>query len=101
MTESEAIAVATYSLAGIGGTDDVLYTAHGLGVTQVGQAPEPVWLVVVAADQTPRPGGPACATVEGCTPAFVIKELAGAIVSYASGEVTRMFSRGYVATPAP
>jgi hypothetical protein len=56
--------------------------------------------VIVAADAAPVPGGPPCAT-EGCTPAVIVHDIAGAIVSDATEQVTRMFSRGRVAAPTP
>lgn len=53
LSEEEAVALAVNILAGIGGMDEVLYVAHGLGVAQFGQTREPVWVVIVASD--PRP----------------------------------------------
>jgi hypothetical protein len=96
LTEDEAVALAVNSLAGIGGTDRVLYVEHGLGVAQLGQPIEPVWVVIVASDSTPHPGGPPCYEEATCSPAMIVGEMAGAVVSDSTRAVARMFSRGHV-----
>jgi hypothetical protein len=78
----------------MGGTEEVLYVAHGLGTVETGAPEAPIWLVVVAGDQVRFQGGPPCEPESTCPSVMLAVELAGAVVSDESGEVVRMFTRG-------
>lgn len=101
LTEAEAIAVAATILPGIGGTDEVLFAGHGMGKAELLKEPEPIWIIVVAADPRPRAGGPACVGGASCAPAMLVRDYAGVVVSDRTGQVVRMFTKGHLVTPNP